>query len=77
VKKVRQLQTTISNFKHKSLCKGRVQLELQLKKCLFFKNDSYLSSYLSKESVFSQNPETKTTTFPEKSSFLFGEWFNE
>jgi hypothetical protein len=75
VKKVRQLQTTISNFEHKSLCIGRIQLEL--KKCLFFKNDSYLSNYLSKESVFSQNPETKTTTFPEKSSFLFGEWFNE
>jgi hypothetical protein len=53
------------------------KLELQLKKCLFFKNDSYLSNYLSKESVFSQNPETKTTTFHEKSSFLFGEWFNE
>jgi hypothetical protein len=47
-------------------------------KCLFFKVDSYLSNYLSKKSVFSQNPKTTTTQFIEKTSnFIFGEWFNE
>jgi hypothetical protein len=46
-------------------------------RCLFFKADSYLSNYLSKKSVFSQNPETTTIPFIKKSTFIFGVWFNE
>jgi len=60
----------------KSFCDGRFEFA-KLNKCLFFKVDSYLTNYLSKESVFSQNPETKTMPFLEKSSFLFGALFNE
>jgi|YelNatPaOPRAMG01_1025707.scaffolds.fasta_scaffold12869_10 hypothetical protein len=60
----------------KSFCDGKIEFA-KVNKCLFFKVDSYLTNYLSKESVFSQNQETKTMPFLKKSTFTLGEWFNE
>jgi hypothetical protein len=47
----------LGNFKIAKLRQSREA------KCLFFKADSYLSSYLSKKCVFSQNPEKTTIPF--------------
>jgi len=65
-----------SKKQDKSFYIGRLEFA-KGEKCLFFKNDSYLSNYLSKESVFSQNPKTTTNPFIENSNFSFGAWFNE
>jgi hypothetical protein len=56
---------------YKSFCDGRFEFA-KVNKCLFFKVDSYLTNYLSKESVFSQNPKTTTNPFIENSNFSFG-----
>ncbi len=58
---------------NKSFYIGRLE-SASAEKCLFFKNDSYLSNY---QVVFSQNPETTTNPFIENSNFTFGERFNE
>jgi hypothetical protein len=75
VGKMEGRQEKINKFKDKSFCVGRFEFA-KAYRCLFFKNDSYLSNYLSKESVFSQNPKTKTNPFIENSNFSFGAWFD-
>ena len=60
----------VSHFKRFSI---RRNAFAHNKKRLFFRNHSYLPN-LSKESVFSQNPETTTIPFPKESTFIFGAW---